>query len=156
MLVMLLLALALVWVLIINSWRIRRKAGRPLLDLGRPGRLVGYVGGMFSLLLAAVGVLMARLQAEPGWLLYIGFFVSLALMGFLDASTSRELRQNGVLLPQQFIPWQRIRSYTWEGERILTFETEKRWGLSPRQRLRIRPALKDAAEQILRQHMGNV
>jgi hypothetical protein len=157
MLVMLLLlALALVWFLIINSWRIRRKAGRPLLDLGRPGRLVGYAGAMFSLLLAAVGVLMARLQAEPRWLLYTGFFASLALMGLLDARTSRELRQNGVLLPQQFIPWQRIKSYAWDGERILTLETEKRWGFSPRQRLRISPALKDAAEQILRQRLGNV
>lgn len=55
---LLLLALALVWFLIINFWRIRRKAGRPLLDLGRPGRLAGYAGAMFSLLLAAVGVLI--------------------------------------------------------------------------------------------------
>ena len=105
MLVMLLLlALALVWALIINSWRIRRKAGRSLLDLGRTGRLVGYAGAMFSLLLAAVGVLMARLQAEPRWLLYTGFFVSLAVMGFLDARTSRELRQNGVLLRSSSSP----------------------------------------------------
>jgi uncharacterized membrane protein YobD (UPF0266 family) len=153
---LLLFALALIWVLLINSWRIRRKAGRSLLDLGRTGRLVGYAATMFGILLAVIAVFIAFMQANAGWLFYTFFFASLALMSFLDARTSRELRENGVLLPQQFIPWQRIKSYAWRGERMLTLETEKRWGFSARQRLRINPALKDAVDQILCQHLGNV
>lgn len=149
-----LFALALIWLLIFNFWRVWRKAGRSLLDLGRPGRLLGYAAMMFSIVLALAGVLVARVQAEPRWLWYTFFFASLALMSFLDAGTSRELRENGILLPQQFIAWRQVKSYTWEGESTLVLTTEKRWGFSTRQRLRIRAALKDAAEEILHQRLG--
>jgi hypothetical protein len=77
-------------------------------------------------------------------------------MSLLDARTSRELRENGLLLPQQFIPWPRIKSHAWEGESTLILMVEKRRGLPSRQRLRVKPACKDGAEEILCQRLGNI
>jgi len=149
------LALVLPWAAIIYLVWTKKKAGACLLDLGNPYRFAYYLCAGVFLLVALATIPVVR-AFGLGWLFYTVFFLTFAVLFLVDGSSSRALTEKGVLLPRQLIRWRRISSYRWEGESNLILSMEGGRFSGSRQKLRIKPGLKEAAEKILRERLHAV
>jgi hypothetical protein len=93
-------------------WR-KRRSGPPLLDLGRPrsDRAVSGAGVVLSLGFAAWALHTPELHNSVLALGYVGFAAYVLLHSLLASLGRVQLRERGVALPSQYVPWERIGSY---------------------------------------------
>lgn len=114
-------------------WR-RRRAGALLLDLGpqRAERMVDVAGAALSLAILVWSLFASDLQAPLLIAGYVAFGAYMLLQSLLPLVSRVQLREAGIFLPSQYIPWQRIGSYDLRyvvdhGEIAIHYRT---WGVS--------------------------
>ena len=93
-------------------WR-KRRAGPVLLDLGRPrcDRAASAAGVVLSVGFAVWALRTPELH-NPALALGYVVFAAYVLLHSLLASLGRvQLRERGIALPSQYVPWERIGSY---------------------------------------------
>jgi hypothetical protein len=93
-------------------WR-KRHAGPVLLDLGRPrsDRAASAAGVVLSLGFAVWALRTPELHNPALALGYVGFAAYVLLHSLLASLSRVQLRERGIALPSQYVPWERIGSY---------------------------------------------
>ena len=93
-------------------WR-RRRAGAVLLDLGRPrsDRAASGAGVVLALGLAGWALRTPEVHNPVLALGYLGFAAYVLLHSLLASLSRVQLRERGLALPSQYVPWERIGSY---------------------------------------------
>ena len=93
-------------------WR-KRRAGPLLLDLGRPrsDRAASAAGVVLSLGFAVWALRTPELHNPALALGYVGFAAYVLLHSLLASLSRVQLRERGIVLPSQYVPWERIGSY---------------------------------------------
>ena len=114
-------------------WR-RSRAGALLLDLGRQRveRIADVAGAALALVILAWAVFASNLQAPLLIAGYAAFSAYMLLQSVLPLFSGVQLREAGIFLPNQYIPWQRVGSYDLSyvvdhGEIAIHYRT---WGVS--------------------------
>ena len=93
-------------------WR-RRRAGAVLLDLGRSrsDRAASGAGVVLALGLAGWALRTPELHNPVLDAGYLGFAAYVLLHSLLASLSRVQLRERGLALPSQYVPWERIGSY---------------------------------------------
>jgi hypothetical protein len=116
------LVVAAAYLLFLWSWlRDRRRAGGVLLDFGpHPRRRSSLVNAAWFF---ASGVALSVLYRSSGGVLGWFFMVQAVVMAWI-AFRHVQVREHGLWSGMSLLPWDRIESYWWDGDRTLMLATK--------------------------------
>lgn len=139
------------------SWLWRRsQAGSVLLDLGRSRQsLWSLIGGAGFILLGFLSLVDKPNESNLEGILKVFFYFSLGLNILFRGSRRLDVREHGFSCVERFIKWDRIKSFSWEGEKALTLALRlyRRFLSFSIQNIAVPPHLKDKIEELLTTHL---
>jgi hypothetical protein len=143
--------------IILLRWK--KKTGAVLLDIGRSTqhKMFLVAGGMFLLsgIIELVGLFetgsKTRINDAISCLLLLWCGVLFALLGKFRL----EIREGGIMCVGNFVKWQQIKSYEWEGKNnlTLTLRLKRRFSIYRRFSLPVPALHKETVEKLLEQYL---